>query len=105
MSDRPGEFEELLLLGVMALDNLTYGVPLQRYLSRAAGHEVSMGAVYATLDRLERKGLLQSVLGAPTAERGGKRKRFYSATPDARRVLRDARRLRDRLWRVIEEHQ
>jgi DNA-binding PadR family transcriptional regulator len=104
-ADRLGEFEELLLLGVGALGDETYGVPIQRYLSRATGRPVSMGAVYATLDRLEQKGFVRSALGEATAERGGKRKRLYAVTPAGRRALRGTRDLRDRLWKAFENGQ
>src|SRR6187402_1947561 len=101
-AERLGEFEELLLLTLRALKDDTYGVPIQRYLSRATGREVSMGAVYATLDRLEQKGLVRSELGEATAERGGKRKRLFSVTPAGMRAVREARKLRDRLWAAFE---
>ena len=100
--DRIGEFEELLLLGMRALGDDTYGVPVQKYLSQAIGRPVSMGAVYATLDRLEQKGLVRSAVGEATAERGGKRKRLYSVTPLGVRAVRHTRQVRERLWRAIE---
>ena len=101
-AERLGEFEELLLLTLRVLKDDTYGVPIQRYLSRATGREVSMGAVYATLDRLEQKGLVRSELGEATAERGGKRKRLFSVTPAGMHAVREARKLRDRLWAAFE---
>jgi PadR family transcriptional regulator, regulatory protein PadR len=101
-TDRIGEFEELVLLGMGALGDDTYAVPLQDYLSKATGRTVSMGAVYATLDRLEAKTLVTSAFGEATAERGGKRKRLYSVTPLGVRTLRDTRKLRERLWQAFE---
>jgi DNA-binding PadR family transcriptional regulator len=101
--DRLGEFEELLLLAVYALGEDTYGVPVQQHVERASRRNVSMGAVYATLDRLERKGLVRSAFGEATATRGGKRKRHFSITAEGRQILKDVRRVRDRLWRAIEE--
>ena len=97
-----GEFEELTLLAVKAIGAPTYGVPVQQYVERAARRDVSMGAVYATLMRLEAKGLLRSVHSEPTATRGGKRKRLYDVTPEGMRALRDLKKVRDRLWRVID---
>jgi DNA-binding PadR family transcriptional regulator len=61
-----------------------------------------MGAVYATLTRLEMKGLLRSMHGEPTPTRGGKRKRLYDVTPAGMRAVRDMKKVRDRLWRVID---
>jgi DNA-binding PadR family transcriptional regulator len=101
--DRLGEFEELLLLALQALGDETYGVPVQRYLERHAGRPVAMGAVYAALDRLEQKGLVRSAMGEATPERGGKGKRLFTVTPLGRRAALSVRRVRERLWKVIEE--
>jgi DNA-binding PadR family transcriptional regulator len=60
--------------------------------------EVAMGGVYAALERMERKGFLDSALGDATAARGGKRKRLYTVTPLGQRTLRDVRRTRESLW-------
>lgn len=101
--DRLGEFEELTLLAVKALGPPVYGVPVQQHVEKASGRAVAMGAVYAALDRLERKGFLRSELGAPSPERGGKSKRLYEVTPAGMQTLREMRRVRDRLWKAIEE--
>lgn len=101
--DRLGEFEELTLLAVRAVEPPVYGVPVQRFIERTTGRAVAMGAVYAALDRLETKGFVRSLVGEPTPERGGKRKRLFEATPAGVRTLRDLRAARDRIWRAIEE--
>jgi DNA-binding PadR family transcriptional regulator len=100
--DRLGEFEEITLLAVRAVEPPVYGVPVQRYVEAAAGRDVPMGAIYAALDRLEQKGFVRSELGEATAERGGKRKRLFTVTPLGMRTLRDVRTVRDRIWRTIE---
>jgi len=100
---RLGEFEEFTLLAVRALNHATYAVPVQDFVERSVGRAVSMGAVYAALDRLEAKGLVRSLLGDPTPRRGGKRKRLYEITPSGMSALRDLRRVRDRIWTTIEE--
>ena len=101
--DRLGEFEELTLLAVRAVEPPVYGVPVQRFIERTTGRAVAMGAVYAALDRLETKGFVRSLVGEPTPERGGKRKRLFEATPAGIRTLRDVRAVRERIWRAIEE--
>jgi len=101
--DRLGEFEELTLLAVRVLGDEAYGVPVQEYMERTAGRVVSMGAVYASLDRLEAKGFVESAFGEATPEPGGKRKRFFRVTPLGMRTLKEVRRVRDRIWRAIEE--
>ena len=100
--DYLGEFEEITLLAVRALGEPAYGVPVQQFVERATGRAVSMGAVYATLTRLEAKGFLRSIRGEVTATRGGKRKKLFEVTPDGLRMARDTRRVRERLWNTIE---
>lgn len=101
--ERLGEFEELSLLAVCALADVAYGVAVQQHLEKLTSRPVSMGAVYASLERLERKGFVRSGLGAPTAERGGRRKRIYHVTATGRDVLRNVRRVRETLWQSIQE--
>ena len=72
-----GEFEQMVLLALLQLGDDGYGVRIRDEIERRTGRDVSMGAVYTTLDRLEQKGLLASHMGEPTAERGGRRKKFY----------------------------
>jgi DNA-binding PadR family transcriptional regulator len=76
---------------------------VQQHLEDLAARPVTMGAVYSALERLERKGLLRSALGEPTRERGGKRKRLYQVTKPGDDALRDVRRVREALWRTIEQ--
>lgn len=96
---RIGAFEELVLLAVGGLAGEGYGVTIQADLERETGDTISLGAVYATLDRLERKGLLRSRTGPATAERGGRRKRLYRITPDGAAAVREMQRIRSRLGR------
>ena len=97
-----GELEELALLVVMALGPDAYGVAVQRRLERDGRRRVALGAVYAALDRLERKGYLVSELGEATPQRGGKRKRMFAATALGMRELNRVRRTRERLWQIVE---
>jgi DNA-binding PadR family transcriptional regulator len=101
--DRLGEFEELTLLAIRALDPPVYAVPIQRFIAKVTGRDLVMGAIYASLERLETKGLVRSTLGASTPERGGKRKRLFAVTPAGVRMLNDLRRVRERIWGVIAE--
>ena len=70
-----GEFEQLVLLGVLHGGDDAYGVPVWREIERRTGRGASLAAVYKTLDRLEAKGLVRSHVGEPTAARGGRAKR------------------------------
>jgi PadR family transcriptional regulator, regulatory protein PadR len=76
-----GEFEQIVLLAVMRLEDDAYGMTVRREIEDRTGRDVSIGAVYATLDRLEQKALVKSKVGAPTQERGGRAKRCFVVTP------------------------
>jgi PadR family transcriptional regulator PadR len=82
MRDRDylGEFEHIVLLALLRLGDRAYGVTVRQEIELRADREVSIGAVYATLDRLERKGYVTSHRGDPTPERGGRSKRFFRVT-------------------------
>jgi PadR family transcriptional regulator, regulatory protein PadR len=72
-----GEFEHVVLLALLRLGNNAYGVMLRREIKSSIDRDVSIGAIYATLDRLEAKGYVTSHLGDPTPERGGRSKRYF----------------------------
>ena len=87
-----GDFEQLVLLGVLRLGEEAYGAAIRQEIHERSGRDVSINAVYTTLERLEGKGLLRSSIGAPTAERGGRRRKFYALRPAGATALRDAYR-------------
>jgi DNA-binding PadR family transcriptional regulator len=97
-----GEFEAVVLLAVLRLGDNAYGVTILREIQRQAARAVSRGAVYVTLDRLERKKLVASRLADPTPERGGRAKRYFRVQPAGVAALRDARRALARLWKGLE---
>jgi PadR family transcriptional regulator, regulatory protein PadR len=82
MADRNylGEFEHMIVLALLQLEDQAYGVTVRQEIEFRTKRDVSIGAVYATLDRLERKGYVKSYLGDPTPERGGRSKRFFRVT-------------------------
>jgi DNA-binding PadR family transcriptional regulator len=96
-----GEFELMILLAIMRLENDTYGVPLARELSEVRGRSISLGSVYAALDRLELKGLVKSTMGESTPERGGRAKRYFAVTADGIRALHETRQVLSGLWRSL----
>lgn len=87
-----GDFEQLVLLGVLRLQDGAYGAAIRQEIHARSGRDVSINAVYTTLDRLERKGLLHSWTGEPTPERGGRRRKFYGLGPAGTAAIRDAYR-------------
>jgi PadR family transcriptional regulator PadR len=78
--DYLGEFEHIVLLALLRLDDRAYGVTVRQEIEQRTRRELSIGAVYATLDRLESKGYVRSRRGDPTPERGGRSKRFFRVT-------------------------
>jgi len=75
-----GEFEHIIILALLRLEDRAYGVTVRQEIEFRTKREVSIGAVYATLDRLETKGYVKSRRGNPTPERGGRSKRFFRIT-------------------------
>lgn len=73
-----GDFEQLVLFGVLRLEDDAYGAAIRQEIHARSGRDVSINAVYTTLDRLESKGLLRSWVGEPTPQRGGRRRKFYA---------------------------
>jgi DNA-binding PadR family transcriptional regulator len=96
-----GEFELILLLTILRLKDDAYGVPLSRELSQLRGRDVSLGSVYAALDRLELKGVITSRLGEATPERGGRAKRYFAVTAEGLRSVNETRRVLTKLWKVL----
>jgi DNA-binding PadR family transcriptional regulator len=99
-----GEFEELVLLAVRGLgETRATGASIQEVLQKRARRRVSLGAIYAALDRGQRKGLVESWLGEPLPEPGGRRRRHYTVTGEGEAALRESRRVRESLWRSVKE--
>lgn len=95
--DHLGGFEHIVILALMRLREEAYGVTIRQEIEARTGREVSIGAVYATLDRLEAKGYVRSHLGEPTAERGGRSKRFFRITPNGLTAVNRTHRALSRL--------
>jgi DNA-binding PadR family transcriptional regulator len=85
-----GELEQLVLLAILQLGDAAYGVTIAGVLREKAGRDPAMATIYTTLERLEDKGFLTSRLGEPTAERGGKRKRYFRVTAAGERAVRES---------------
>jgi PadR family transcriptional regulator len=96
--DYLGEFEQLVLLALLRLGAGAYGMAVRREIAERAGREVAIGAVYATLDRLEAKGLVASSEAEGGAERGGRARRFFTVTGEGMRALSASREALARMW-------
>ena len=75
-----GEFEQIVILAILRLGDNAYGFTIRTEIKARIGREPSVGALYATLDRLAEKGLLAARTGDPTPQRGGRAKRFFTVT-------------------------
>jgi len=96
-----GEFELMILLTIIRLGDEAYGVPLSRELELLRGRRVSVGSVYAALDRLETKELIASSLGEATPERGGRAKRYFRITEQGLHSVRETRTILSKLWKTL----
>jgi DNA-binding PadR family transcriptional regulator len=90
--------EEIVLLAAWQLQDNAYGVTIRALISEATGYPWSIGAVYAPLYRLERKGLVRMIPGEPTPERGGRSKIYYALTPEGKKALLRIKRVHNILW-------
>lgn len=96
-----GEFEEIVLLITALLEEEAYGVTITQEIEKQTGRKVGFNTVHTTLQRLEEKGLISSKMGGATAERGGRRKRYFRITALGSRTLRELKELREKLWKVL----
>ena len=95
--------EELILLSVLRLKEEAYCVSVFDDIQSMTGQTWTLGSIYPPLYRLEQRGLLESRLGEPTAERGGKRKRYYRVTREGLQALQEMKRLHEASWKDINK--
>ncbi|MDJ1505789.1 PadR family transcriptional regulator [Xanthocytophaga agilis] len=99
-----GEFEEVVLLTIAVLPEPSYGAIITQEIERQTGRSVDFSTVHTTLKRLEEKGFLSSWMGGATAQRGGRRKRYFAITLAGYRALEDIQQLRNRYWSLIPKN-
>ncbi|MDQ2687373.1 MAG: PadR family transcriptional regulator [Armatimonadota bacterium] len=92
-----GTFEEMVLLSVYRLGNAAYGVPIRQEVERLSGRDVSVGALYTALDRLEQKGYIKSRQGEATPERGGRAKKYFRVEGSGVQALEEMQRVHARM--------
>ncbi len=96
-----GHFELMVMLAVIRLGDTAYGVPISDAIEKSTGREVLVGSVYAALERLEEKGFVASEVGEPTAERGGRAKRYFRVTEKGLHQVRNTRGALIKMWEGI----
>ena len=98
-----GEFEQIVLLAVWRLGDEAYGMRIRQEIQERLERDVTIGAVYVTLERLAQKGCLRTRTGEPTAQRGGRAKRFYIITATGITALEEARQQLTRMWQGLRK--
>lgn len=98
-----GEFEEIVMLTIAALQEEAYGLAIKRELEEQSNRMVAISAVHASCNRLEDKGFLTSHFGEKSRKRGGKRKKIYKVSLKGQKALQYAYELRQRLWSRIPD--
>ncbi len=90
--------EEFVLLAVWRLQDDAYSIPISRQISDITGKKWSLGAVYMPLERLVKKGMLDSYLSDSTPERGGRHRRIYRLTRSGKQALIEIRQVEQKMW-------
>ena len=98
-----GELEELILLLIVMLKDEAYGFAIRKSLKEQAGRTVTIGAVHGTVNRLEKKGFVESEMSGATEVRGGRRKRVFTVTAAGKKALEKSRDIKVNLWMKIPE--
>ena len=93
--------EEMVLLSIWALQDGAYGVTIREQLLKMSGYKWSLGAIYAPLHRLEKKGFVSTLKGEPISERGGRSRIYYQVSEEGTRALLEIKRVHDSIWQNI----
>jgi PadR family transcriptional regulator, regulatory protein PadR len=101
--DYLGTFELIVISSLIRVGDEAYGVSISQEIKKMCGREVALASIYVTLDRLERKGLVTSELGEPTAERGGRAKKYFRITAKGIREVQSTQRALSKLWKGIPQ--
>ena len=96
-----GEFEQILLLSILKLGTNAYGTSIRQLLADAINRDITIGALYTTLERLEKKGMVSSKMGESKAQRGGRAKKYFEVTGAGQSALRKSRDALMTLWQGL----
>lgn len=96
------DVEQFVLLALLHLGEKAYGVPIRVEIEERAGRAVSMAAVYAALDRMQRGGLIEATLSEPRPERGGRARKYFRLRPAGTRALEEAHGAMARMWDGVD---
>lgn len=93
--------EEIVLLAIWKLQDKAYGITIRERVNETTGEDWSIGAIYAPLHRLEKKGFVYTIQGEPSAERGGRRKIFYRVTKSGINAMAKAKEMHESIWNDV----
>lgn len=96
-----GEFEQFILLAILKLGENAYGSTIRQLLADTIQRDVTIGALYTTLERLEKKGLLESKMGEATAERGGRAKKYFKVSAQGQSSLKRSKQALNSMWQGV----
>ncbi len=97
-----GELEHIVLLTLVRLGDDAYGMSVRSTIHELIGRDISIGAIYTTLERLQDKGYVRSSMGEATAKRGGRAKKYFKVTAKGTKALRAVRSNLEVLWQGIQ---
>lgn len=96
-----GEFEQFLLLAILRLGDNAYGSTIRQLLAESINRDVTIGALYTTLERLEKKGLVESKMGESTSERGGRAKKYFKVSAQGQSALKRSKQALSNMWQGL----
>jgi len=96
-----GEFEQFILLAILKLGEGAYGSTIRQVLAETIARDVTIGALYTTLERLEKKGLVESKMGEATAERGGRAKKYFKVSAQGQSALKRSKQALHSMWQGV----
>lgn len=96
-----GEFEQFLLLAILRLGDNAYGSTIRQLLADSISRDVTIGALYTTLERLEKKGLVESRMGESTSERGGRAKKYFKVSAQGQSALKRSKQALSNMWQGL----
>ena len=100
MNIQLGTLEEMILI-ILLMKDETYGVEIAKEYKKQLSQSISLPAIHVVLKRLEKKGFVDSRMGEPTPERGGKGKRLYKATNKGYEIAQEMQQRRTEIWKTI----
>jgi DNA-binding PadR family transcriptional regulator len=96
--------EEILLLAIWRLKDNAYGVKIRKHVSQILGKDFTYGNLYSALNQLSQKKYVRKTLGEPTPDRRGRRKIFYTVSPEGSKALKTAREMNEKMWKGISDY-